>query len=100
MLSLFVDSIFFFSSEDFASVQIMIKIYSLNFFGMDDKVRKQDRFKDSRKQGCGSGSAGSVQFFWIRSRIRIRRNFYNMDPAPIAKPTQIIGKSNFFLQKY
>ena len=48
MLSLFVDSIFFFSSEDFASVQIMIKIYSLNFFGMDDKVRKLDRFKDSR----------------------------------------------------
>ena len=62
--------------------------------------------------GAGAGAAGTIlpepeppgQFCQIRSRSRSRsrsrRNFYNMDPAPVAKPTQIMGKSNFFLQKY
>ena len=59
---------------------------------------------------AGAGAAGTIlpepepeppgQFFQIRSRSRSRRNFYNMDPAPVAKPTQIMGKSNLFLQKY
>ena len=35
---------------------------------------------------------GSGQF----GRIRIRRNYFNMDPAPVAKATQIMRKSNFF----
>ena len=40
--------------------------------------------------------SGSIQF----NRIRIRRNFYYMDPAPVAKATQgNHGKIYFFLSK-
>ena len=49
------------------------------------------------------GPISKVFICWLLSpglRIRIRRNYYNMDPAPVAKATHIMGKSNFCLQKY
>ena len=40
----------------------------------------------------------SVSF--SRIQIRIHKTFEEMDPKPVEKPTKIMGKSTFVLQKY